>query len=154
MKISKNVSIHDLIPLIEEKLNSSSEVIITVSGNSMYPFFVDKATNVTLVKPIKALKRMDIALYKTPTNIYALHRIIKVKKDEYVICGDALKQKEYINKDKIIGVVKSYRYNSKHINCNSISYRFKANLWVFLYPIRKYLLYIIRKIDKRIKKNN
>lgn len=145
------VSIHDIIPLIKEKLDSSSEVTLTVTGNSMYPFFIDNLTNVTLEKPIKPLKKMDIVLYKTPNNTWALHRIIKVKNDHLVICGDGQKRKEYIKKEEVIGILKKYEFRGKVVLSDDKSFKIKSKIWMTFYPVRRYLIAVLRKFDRRLR---
>lgn len=151
MDKSKIVSIHNLIEIIKEKLNSNGEVNLTITGNSMYPFFINKVTNVKLVKPNRKLKAKDIVFYKTPNGAWALHRIIKVKKDHFVIIGDALRVKEYIKKEEVIGFVQAYSYKNKNTNCNNFIYKLKVGLWMMLRPFRRYLIALIRKFDRRIK---
>ena len=34
------------------------------------------------------LKKYDVPLYKRPNGQYVLHRILKVRENDYVICGD------------------------------------------------------------------
>lgn len=125
------VSINDLIPVIREKLDSNGTVTLTVTGNSMNPFFYDRKTIVTLKKPNYMLKRKDIVLYQCPNGSWALHRIVKVKDNHYVICGDALTRLEYIEKERVIGMVVSYRNDEKEITIDNLSYNLKVNLWLF-----------------------
>ncbi len=143
------VSINELIPLIKEKLESNGTVTLTITGNSMNPFFFDKKTIVTLKKPNIKLKRKDIVLYQCPNGVWALHRILRVKENYYVICGDALRILEYIPKNKVVAMVVSYRNNNKEIKVDNFLYNLKVNIWLLLRPFRKYLIYIIRRIRRK-----
>lgn len=144
---NKSISIHHIIDIIIEKINTDGQVIIKVTGNSMYPFYNDKETEVVLVKPPKKLHRKDVVLYKNPEGIWSLHRIIKVKKECLIICGDALQTIEYINPDSIVAIVKEHYYNNKLIS-NRLSHRIKVSIWLLLKPFRRYLLAIIRRVRK------
>lgn len=145
---NQNISIHQIIGIIIEKINTNGKVIIKVTGNSMYPFYIDKETEVVLVKPPKILHRKDVVLYKNPDGIWSLHRIIKVKKDCLLICGDALLKIEHISQDSIVAIVKEHYHNNKLIS-NKLSHRIKVSLWLLFKPFRRYLLAILRKLRKK-----
>ena len=56
----------------------------------------------------------DVVLYRRPPNKYVLHRIIEVRRDDYVILGDNCVNKEYGIKDKdIIAVMTGFVRNGK-----------------------------------------
>ena len=143
--MDKLVSIHNVIGVIKEKLDHDGEVLITVTGGSMRPFLIDRSTQVTLAKPKSKLKKYDIVLYKSPAGAWVLHRIIKLKDDDLIICGDALKTNEYINKNEVIGVVTRIQTKDKVTFPNQLLYRIGVRLWVFLKPFRRYLLFLFRR---------
>jgi len=62
------VSINDIIDIIKEKLASDGSVILKITGNSMYPFLVDRLDSVVLRKPHKQLKKGDIVFFNITTN--------------------------------------------------------------------------------------
>ena len=41
--------------------------------------------------------------YIKTNNLYALHRIVAIRNEMCVVCGDALKRKELIHKNEILG---------------------------------------------------
>lgn len=145
----KTISINDAIDIIKEKLINDGEVVITVTGNSMLPFMKDKETLVTLEKPKKPLKRGDVVFYHNEQNIWILHRILKVKKDLLIICGDALNKLEYINSDWVIGIMKDFQNKDKITLSNNKYYKFKVRLWMLFRPIRRYLFAISRRLKRK-----
>lgn len=54
----------------------------------MLPLLRQRIDTVKLVKIERPLKKYDVVLYQRPSGKYVLHRIVKVKKDKYDICGD------------------------------------------------------------------
>ena len=79
----------------------------------------------------------DVPLYKRGSN-YILHRIIEVRPESYVICGDNCMQKEYgVTDDQVLGVLTGFYRGSKLINMNSFGYKLYVRVWCGLYPIRK-----------------
>ena len=141
------VSINDIIDIIKEKLASDGSVILKITGNSMYHFLVDRLDSVVLRKPHKQLKKGDIVFFQYH-NKWILHRIIKVKGNQLVICGDALKRYEYAKCDDVIGVVEKVIRNEREIDIRKPFYRLKVWLWMSLKPFRRYLLWILRKVGR------
>ena len=143
----KDVSIHALMDVIGEKLKQGGTVELTVTGQSMFPFFRDKQTSVLISPIIEPLKRFDVVFYHDH-DAWILHRIIRTTDHEYVICGDGRKVKEYISGDQILGKVISHTHHQKVVNEQNRCYRFKVWLWYMLFPIRLLLLRMIRVFTK------
>lgn len=113
----------DLEPIILEKLNSGAEVIIKPNGTSMLPLIHQGVDEVVLIKPSGRLKKYDIPFYKRESGQFVLHRVIKVRKNDYVICGDNQTEPEYgITDNMIIGVVSKIIQNGKIINVDDSEY--------------------------------
>ena len=103
------ISVHDIFPIIKERLDEGGEVVFTVTGNSMIPFMRDGKTLVTLIKVNKKLKRGDIVFY-FDNNQFVLHRILRVKNNHIITCGDGLNRLEYINETNIYGIKLKLNY--------------------------------------------
>lgn len=111
--------------------------IATPIGNSMWPMLRSRIDTVKLVFPNKKLKKGNIILYKK-NNRYILHRIIKVRSNEYVLCGDGNWQKEYqITDQDIIAVATGFYRKEKYISCNNIVYRIYVIAWMSTRLLRK-----------------
>lgn len=59
-----------------------------VKGDSMMPLLDERTDIVKLIPTSDILKPYELPLYRRPNGALVLHRIIKVKKKHYVICGD------------------------------------------------------------------
>lgn len=145
----KTVSISEIAPLIVEKLNQEGFVTITVTGNSMLPFFVSHKTEVTLSKPMKLLRRGDIVLFQNSQGSYILHRIIRIHNNHLIIRGDALYTKEVVKLESVIGIVVSFSNNKRETSVRKLSYRLIVALWEICYPFRRYLLSIYHYLHRR-----
>ena len=98
------------------------------------------------------LKKYDVPLYKRDSGQYVLHRILKVRKDDYVICGDNRYCKEYGISDRhIIGVLTAVVRSGKEISVNDWRYKLYVHLWCDLFPLRAFTLKFVGKI-KRLKR--
>lgn len=105
------------------------DVKIKVTGHSMWPFFKDRKTVVTLSKVTK-IKKGDVYLFIYNSS-YVLHRLIKVKGDKLIFRGDGNVIKEEVMKPKVLAVVKSY-HNKKEINTTKFSYKLRVCLYRML----------------------
>lgn len=136
------------VSLIEERIKEDARVVITVKGESMRPFYRDGITEVMLVSPKIPFRKGDAVLYTVRNDIYFLHRVHKVRKDDLIIRGDALKKREVIPKEKIIATVEAHKREDDWVQERSFRFRWKVSLWRKLLPCRRYLLALSRKISK------
>ncbi len=141
----RKVSITELGPIIEEQIANKNKVKMRVSGNSMFPFLIDKETSVMLAPIDKLLKRKDILFYKNNNGQYLLHRIIDIKESQIIIRGDALKQKEFLTESNMIAKVISIERRGKTIDVGKKGYLFLVGCWLICYPIRGIFIKIIKK---------
>lgn len=102
---------------IEEKLLKDDFVISSINGNSMSPFLNEHINRVVISKLNRDIHLYDIVLYKT-NNKYVLHRVIGINDNEYVIRGDNRLLEEYIQKDKILGILIAYYSKDEYIEIN------------------------------------
>ena len=87
------------------------------------------------------LKKYDVPLYKRDSGQYVLHRVLKVRDSDYVICGDNRYSKEYGITDRhIIGVLTAIVRDGKEIPINDWRYRIYVHLWCDFFPIRAVIL--------------
>lgn len=125
----------------EEEIERSGKIIYTNVGDSMMPFIKQGRDILVISKAEGKLKRYDVPLYKRDNGKYVLHRILKVRKNDYVICGDNRWSKEYGITDKhIIGVLTGVIRNGKEILVTDRKYRIYVHLWCDLFPIRAFIL--------------
>ena len=105
-----------LEPIITEKLANGATVTIQPKGTSMLPLIRQGQDEVVLKKPSGRLKKYDIPFYKRKSGQFVLHRIVKVRKNDYIICGDNQTDYEYnITDDMILAVVEAIKRDGKTI---------------------------------------
>lgn len=126
--------------------------IATPIGTSMMPMIRERIDTVKLVKPKGSLRKYDVILYQRKDGTYVLHRIIGVKKDSYVLCGDNQFIKEFgVTDDMIIGVVDGFYRGENYIsndNKEYIKYYKKRVRNRKFRKIKYYLIKILNKIKK------
>ena len=127
-------------------------VTFPVKGRSMLPFIVGGRDSVILQKA-GILKPGIVVLAEDETGRYVLHRILKISPDgsRITLMGDGnIRGTESCSSDRILA-------RATHVVDPKGSKRplesrwqlFLARLWRTLLPLRRYLLAILRRIDKK-----
>ncbi len=137
---------------IEELLEENGKHWQTTVGDSMEPMLKNRKSIVEIVKPERPLKRYDLPLYRRPSGQYVLHRILKVKKDAYVTCGDNRCSRERVPKEWVIGVMSGYYKNGRYISEKSFKYRLYVHLWCDFFLIRAAIVFVRLKCRRLFKK--
>ncbi len=137
----------------EEQLAKSGKLIYTNKGDSMMPL-IKQDRDLLVIEPVHGrLKKYDVPLYKRDSGQYVLHRILKVRDSDYVICGDNRWSKEYGVTDRhIIGVLTAVIRNGREVSVNSRKYRLYVHLWCDLFPVRAFVLHAANKLKRLIKR--
>ena len=145
----------------EEVLEKNGVLVYTNVGSSMMPLLRQRRDIIEIRKkdPATRCKRYDAVLYKYG-NKYILHRVLKVRPKDYVICGDHNIRREYgITDDHILGVMTRVVRNGKPIYPTDWRYRLYVHLWCDFFPVRASILYLkrilytgISAVKKRLKK--
>ena len=104
----------------------------------MMPMIRSGVDTVVLKKPKGKIKKYDCVLYyRKSSGKYVLHRVIKVKDENLVICGDNQWQKEYgIKEEDIIAVLDGFYKKEKYITIDKFSYKLYYHFRVFFRPFR------------------
>ncbi len=104
----------------EEVIERDGTLVYTNTGYSMLPLIRPTGDLIVIKKCTKPLKKYDVPLYKRTNGQYVLHRIVRVKKDGYVIVGDNCTYTEHgIKDEQIIGVLHSVIRDGEEILMNS-----------------------------------
>lgn len=137
----------------EEEIKRHGKLIYTNVGKSMMPLLRQQRDLMIIEKPQGRLKKYDVPLYKRENGQYVLHRILKVRKDDYVICGDNCYCKEYGVKDnQILGVLTAVVRDGVEIPVTDYRYRLYVHLWCDFFYIRSMILRF-RRVLYRFRKN-
>lgn len=144
----KTISLSELYPIIQEQLESNGTVQMPITGTSMIPLLVWGRDSVELRKCENAQKG-DIIFYRRDDGHFVLHRIIGKNENGFILCGDNQWVKEYGIEDRhIIGVVKAITRNGKNFSVDNKFYQLYSKIWTSILPLRRYFLFIIRRIIK------
>ena len=135
-----------LLEEVRRLLMKGNNVTIRAKGNSMLPFITGGKDRVTLA-PAKELRTGDIVLAEITPGHYVLHRIVSLDGDSVTLMGDGnLYATERCKKVQIAGKVMTIVRNGRSVSCRSLKERSLSGLWRGLLPVRRYLLYFLRRM--------
>lgn len=138
----------EILSFIEFLFELKSDVKLTVTGNSMFPFLRHTRDSV-LLSDAKNLhiSKGDIVLFKRDTGQCILHRVCRYKNDDNIyFVGDAQTGIEGpIAKSEIIALVKSVYRNGIEISCRSFWWRTLSFIWLLVLPIRPFCINLFTK---------
>jgi len=123
---------------IIELLDKGNAVQFTPIGSSMCPLFAPNR-DMAIVEPVgdRKLKRGDIVLYRRVQGPLVLHRLYKVKNNQYYMVGDNQREIEGpLAREQIKGVMVAMVRKGKHFTTHNIWYRMASALWLWLRPVR------------------
>lgn len=131
-----------LLAEADDLLSRGIEVVLMTKGNSMLPFIRGEKDSVNL-KRFSAVKVGDIVLARIAPQRYVLHRIFAIDGDAVTLMGDGnLVGTESCRLGDILGTV------TEIIRPGGSRKRVTSGaLWRKLLPVRRYLLWIYRKIS-------
>lgn len=142
----------------EDIIAQQGHLVYTNTGDSMMPLLRQhRDLLVILPKPAVRLKRLDVPLYKRDNGQYILHRVLWVRKNDYVICGDNQWYPERgIEDHHIIGILDAVIRDGKTIPLREtpehpkVSWKYKlyVHLWCDFYILRAPIIFILGKIKK------
>ena len=156
---------------IEEILAREGRLIYSNVGDSMLPLIRQGQDLLVIERPkewdevdragaktVQKLKRFDIPLYRRDnSSVYVLHRVLAIRRNDYVLCGDNRWHREYGITDKnIVGRLTAVVRNGKELPLSGWRYGLYVLLWCRLFFLRALLLkcsaFVRRKKRKRDRK--
>lgn len=134
-------------PIIIEYVNKGKKATIPLRGNSMRPFLESERDLAVLTTP-DHLKVGDPVLAEITPGHYVLHRIWKQEGDNVTLMGDGNLSFEYCKvEDFRAGVIGFFRKGSLKLDrTDGLKWKVYSRFWVWMTPIRRWLLAAYRYI--------
>ncbi|MBP5166353.1 MAG: S24/S26 family peptidase [Oscillospiraceae bacterium] len=136
-----------------EELERHGKYFSVPKGISMKPMLGNRKSVVEIHKLSVPAKLYDLVLYLRPNDQGVIHRVLKVRENDYVIAGDNCWQKEYIAKDRVVGIAVRFCRNETWYEVNDPAYRIYVRLWTDLFFLRRPLFYLRDKL-KSVKRKS
>lgn len=126
------IKVEELIPVMEEAFHDGKTFIMPIKGMSMQPF-LHTGDRVELCKAT-TLKKKDIVFYERADGSYVLHRLWKIKSNQYFMIGDHQVVLEAVHQEQCFAkVVAYYTKKGKRKQLKGIRYRlycFSLHFWL------------------------
>lgn len=122
---------------LEEIIERDGRLVYTNVGDSMRPLIRQDRDILIIEKQRGRLKKYDVPLYRRDNGQYVLHRILKVRQNDYVICGDNRYGRKYgITDRQIVGVLPAVVRDGREIPVTDWRYRVYVHVWCDCFPVR------------------
>ncbi len=110
------------------ELAEHGSLVYVCEGDSMLPLLREKR-DLLIIKPVqRRLRRFEIPLYRRDSGQYVLHRVLRVRKKDYILCGDnRLRMECGITDAQILGVLTAVVRNGKEYPLSGWRY------WLYVY---------------------
>lgn len=139
--IDTTTYIDELRRLVE----NDKEICLTISGSSMSPFLIHRRDSIFFSKPKRPLKKGDMVFYQRTDGAYVMHRICKIKGDEYYMIGDAqITIEGPLRREQIFALVTKVKRKGKIIQPGDFWWWFFEFVWLKLIPLRPYIVKLSR----------
>lgn len=145
--IGLRLSNAEFLPEVVRLLGAGHTVTLPLQGVSMRPFLENGRDKALLVKP-QGLKVGDPVLAEIAPRHYVLHRVVAISGEEVTLRGDGNLAEEHCRVADVKGaVVGFYRKGRERLErVEGWKWRTYSFLWTRLFPVRRYLLAIYRRL--------
>ncbi len=131
-----------------ERLREGTSVRLLVRGNSMLPFIHGGKDQVTLVPFDGRDLPLGIAALYRWEDKYMIHRLVRKDATHYHFLGDGnICRMETIARHEVLGILQTIHHpDGTETDAFSPRWMKKGFWWFRLQPLRRYLLFIYRKL--------
>ncbi len=140
------IDLKEIWPLIDEVISSGGSFRLFHKGKSMMPLLREGKDSVSLVKPTD-LRKNDIVVYLRASGQMVMHRIVKIRGNELIMCGDNQAALEHgITKENVLAKAEGFYRDDMYVELTNKQYlkyvkrlpfrRFKIR-WLFRLGINK-----------------
>lgn len=141
---------------LEESLKQNGVYITLTKGDSMNPMLVEGRDKVVIVPPEFPLKKYDVPVYRKMGH-YTMHRIVRLTKNGYIICGDnrAVLEKN-VREEDIVGMLDGFYQGDKYIDRHDkefLQYGIDAVMTLPKRRIKYFFKRVVRKIKRIIRQS-
>ena len=128
--------------------DGATTVPVPVTGVSMRPFL--RAGDFVYVElPGEKIRKGDILLFQRPNGQYILHRVVKCRKDGYLMLGDSQLEREPIHSDWVRAKAVSAKIQGQVVAPGSFRWWMFSHPWRWLSPWRRQIGWLHNHLWKR-----
>ena len=148
----RSLPMEELWQLLQLQLSSGGRARLPVTGYSMMPMLRNRKDTVELIPAADRQKRGDVILYRRESGAYVLHRIIRVKPEYYICCGDNEAKKETVYPTQVVAAMDAFLRGDKRRSGDHFGYRIYKNIWVWFFPLRRAYIWVRRRLGRFLRR--
>ena len=136
------------------ELLKSGVISFVPKGNSMWPIIKNRGQSVVIKLKEGRLKKYDVAFYLRKDGAFVLHRVVELKDNGYIMCGDSQFALEPVLEDQVFGVMMGFYHGKKYIESTDVKYIKKVKSWYkhkFVRKIRLKLFFFTIRVKNKLK---
>lgn len=141
---TKQLANAEFLPHVTALIKEGHTVTLPLRGRSMRPFLEDGRDKALLAAPTD-INVGDAVLAEIHPGHYVLHRIVEIIEKQVTLRGDGNLNNEYCQiediRAKAIGFFRKGQAKADYVS--GLKWRIYSALWMRLYPIRRYLLFVL-----------
>ncbi|MDE6688885.1 MAG: S24/S26 family peptidase [Prevotella sp.] len=140
----RQLSNSEFLPFVVERLKERHTATLPLRGQSMRPFIEDRRDK-ALLQIVDQVQTGDVVLAEISKGHFVLHRIIKIKGEQVTLRGDGNLGNEHCTLSNIHAKAIGFYRKGRQIldSTDGFKWRIYSWWWLRLYPIRRYLLFIL-----------
>jgi hypothetical protein len=148
---TKQLANAEFLPHVVALLNEGHTVTLPLRGFSMRPFLED-GRDKALLKKAETVSVGDVILAELYPGHYVLHRIIRIEGDNITLRGDGNLSDEHCRLDHVRAIAIGFfrKGRSRADLTTGRKWHIYSAIWTHLFPIRRYLLFIYRKLPFKL----
>ncbi len=135
----KVIDTESFLSVLCELAQEGNKVSTVVTGGSMLPFLTSGRDYVYLEKPRRNLRKGDVVLFRRESGAFVLHRIKRIKGENFYLIGDRQYELEGpVKREQILAVATGAKRKGREITTKSPVWLFYSKIWinsVFLRPL-------------------
>lgn len=139
------------------ELEKNNAIAFVPGGNSMWPILKNRGQSVIVERKTQRLKPLDVAFYTRANGTFVLHRVMEVKENGYVMCGDSQLNLEPVLEENVFGVMSAFYDKDKLVSVTDEKYVKRVKKWYGKKTCRKIrlkLFYLRNRIKRLFSKKD
>lgn len=146
----KVVDTKEYVSVLKELVEEGREVSLLISGSSMSPFLIHQRDYIYFKKPDRKLRKGDMVFYQRASGQYVMHRIYRIKKNQYYMIGDAQSEIEGpLCEEQIFARITKVKRKGKMIAPGDFWWEFFEHVWLRMIPLRRIVSCVYGKRYRR-----
>jgi len=131
----------DYVSILKTLVEQGDEVSMIVVGSSMAPFLIHKRDYIYFKKIDRMLHKGDICFFQRNNGAFVLHRIYKIKGNDYYFVGDnQIDIEGPIHRKQIFAIVFKVKRKDKIIQPGDFWWDFFYYGWIRIIPFRHMIM--------------